>query len=209
MATLQDLLDDLNDRLNDAGNTQATQATKIRWLNHGIAATWPRLYRAVSDTITIAEDDYSYDLPSSLNDDVFIYGVEVEVDESDGRYTGFTGQYKLPEALDDRVLEIHNPNGYIGHKVRIRAIKRLSSLAVVGDTYDGPPGTEELPVLYAMGIASSRRLDDRLTHTRYSTVAAQNGVDTAEMMNSHQFWFAQFDVLLDNHAMPWPTSREG
>lgn len=72
--------------------------------------------------------------------------------------------------------------------------------------YDGPAGTEELPVLYAMGIASGRLVDPRLPYTRYSTVNAQNGVDLNEIMNASQFWFAQFELLLDRLGMPWPTS---
>jgi hypothetical protein len=71
--------------------------------------------------------------------------------------------------------------------------------------YTGPDGTEELPVLYAMGLATARALDDRMDYQRYSVANQVPNVESTDIMTVSQFWFAQFELLLDRFQIPLPT----
>lgn len=73
--------------------------------------------------------------------------------------------------------------------------------------YDGPLGTAELPVLYAMGLATAQLLSVRLDYKRYSTQVASNGVDVNEVSGVSQMWFGQFWTLLAQVEMPRPVLR--
>lgn len=207
MTTCQDLLDDLNDRLNDAGNTQIPQATKIRYLNRGIAATWPHLYVVErDDTLYVQSGVYEYNLLPAVEGNTRIIRVEVE---ANSRFVQIS-DWEISPGTTDRTL--HFPNALPGlpdARIRITAARPLALFTLTTDTYEGPLLTDELPVLYAMGIAASRRVDDRLDHRRYSTTAAQNGVDIAELMTASQYWFSQFELLLDRFSVPMPTPEVG
>lgn len=205
MATLADLLGDLRTRLNDAGDTQVSQADKILYLNYGIKATWPDLYLWVRDaTTTLVADTYEYNLPATFDNDARIFRVEVETTTA-GKYVRMESGFTIFPG-DPQMIQFDALPAAAGKKIRISGVKRLSVLANTTDTYDGPAGTEELPVLYAMGVTASRRLDDRLDHTRLSTVAAQNGVGVETIQGSAQFWFSQFDLALAKAAMPMPAA---
>lgn len=209
MATCQDMLDDLNDRLNDVANTQVPQATKIRYLNHGIRATWPKLYRTVRDaTLVLLADTYEYNIPSTVGNNSKILRVEVETTASSNRYAPLF-DYEVVPGLTDPILVLEGIElvSAVGSALRITAAKPLTQFIATSDTYDGPVNSEELPVLYAMGLALTRRLDDRIDHRRYSTTAAGNAIGPDEIMTAGQFNFAQFELLLDRLAMPLPAQQ--
>lgn len=208
MASMQTLLDDLNSRLGDADNDDGVgEATKMRWINHGIRAMWPKIWIGVQDdTIEIAADTYSYDVPAAVGTNSEIVRVEIESGDGTGLFTEITGIDELPlRAL--RTIQTHHDVRYnAGAKMRITAIRPLVVMDDVLDVYEGYPITEELPVLYAMYLATSKGHEDRIDHTRYSTVAAQNRVDIAEVEGAALFWLSQFENMLDRQAMPWPAS---
>lgn len=207
MADLDDLLDDLNDRIDDDADTQVTEARKIRYINHGIRAMWPRIYRTLTDsTIEIAADTYEYALPSGF-DNAWITRVDIETDDASGLWLPVE-DYEILPVLTGRSIIIERPHVNAGARLRVMAAKRLTELVAPTDVYDGPPGTEEIPIWYALGLVMTRRHENRIDYTRYSTVAAANGVDIAEVMSSGQFAFAQFELLLERAAMPMP-SRTG
>lgn len=204
MATLQNLLDDLNDRLTDVPNAQAGQPRKIGWINAGIGAMWPKLYKTIRDnTLVVAANTYEYVLPA-----VFAHArvitVEAESASGSGRYTQVYDTDILPD-LAAPVLVFRGEIPQTGAKVRVTAAKKITDLAAVTDTYDGPPGSEELPVLYAMGIASGRRLDDKIDHRRYAATQAPGTVSPNDLMDAAQFWLGQFELILDRQAMPLPA----
>jgi hypothetical protein len=208
MATMADLLADLNDRLNDVGNTQAPEATKIRWINRGVAAMWPRIYRTISDTSVVVDSlTYEYALPATFNE-AEVYRVEVEDGVATNRFLELDGfGFDIVPGIGARTLQLPYPTLLTdGARIRISATAPLSQMPAVGSTFDGRAIHEELPVWYALGIAESRRLDDRVDHRRYSTTVAQNGVDINEVMNASQFCFAQFETLLERMAMAPPAS---
>ena len=57
-----------------------------------------------------------------------------------------------------------------------------------------------------MGLATARALDDRMDYTRYSATQVNGAVDPNDIMQVSQFWFAQFELLLDRLQMPFPVS---
>lgn len=203
------MLADLNDRLNDATNAQLPEADKIRYLNHGIRATWPKIYKTARDaTLVLVADTYEYALPAAVGNNTRLLRVEIESGVSSGRYSQIF-DFEIAPGLTDPILVLGGGSlpGPVGAKVRITAAKHLIEFAVGADVYDGPSGTEELPVLYAMGIITGRRLDDRVDHRRFSTTTAVNGVSTDDIMTVSQFNFAQFELLLDRFAMPLPAPQ--
>ncbi len=211
MATLQDLLDDLNDRLNDVDNAAGMgEAAKMRLINRGIAAMWPRIFRTVADnSIAIVADQYEYTIPSTVGDEGEIFRVELEdVNAANARYVELDG-FDIVPLITGRTLQL--PAWVVGASnegalIRISAAKPLSQLAAVGSTFDGRDIHMELPVWYALGIALSRRIEDRVDYTRYSTIDARNGVDIGEQMLTAQFCFSQFEAMLERMQMPWPAS---
>lgn len=209
MATCQDMLDDLNDRLNDPLNTQIPSATKIRYLNHGIRASWPKLYRTVRDNTTLlVNNQFEYAIPAAVGNNGKFLRVEVETGASTGRYVPLF-DFEIVPGLTDPILILENTSlpSAVGAKLRFTVAKALTEFANTGSVYDGPVGSEELPVLYAMGLALSRRLDDRIDHRRFSTTAAGNAVGPDEIMTASQFNFAQYELLLERFAMPLPAQQ--
>ena len=211
MTTCQEMIDDLNDRLNDPTNTQIAEATKIRYLNHGIRGTWPRLYRTMRDaSLLLLADQFEYLIPPSVGSNSKIIRVEYETHSGSGRYAPVYNFDVVP-GLADPILQIEH--SYLpaeaGARLRITAAKHLSDFTSPASVYDGPTGTEELPVLYGMGVALSRRLDDRVDYRRFVSVTNQNGVGTDEIMTASQFSFAQYELLLERFAMPLPSPDLG
>lgn len=204
MATLLNMLDDLRDRLNDGGDTQVPLATKKRYLNHGVRATWPKLYRTVRDTtVTLVADTFEYAVPASVGNNGKILRIEVEEGVAENRYH-LVHNFRLLPGLTDPILELEGPDlpSPAGSRIRFTACRPLTELVNDNDVYDGPAQTDELPVLYAMGLALTRRLDDRLDHRRLSSVSGMNQVGPDEIMTAGQFNFAQFELLLERFAMP-------
>jgi hypothetical protein len=209
MATMQDLLDDLNDRLQDANNAAGVgEATKMRYINRGVAAMWPRIFRTVSDaTIELVADTYEYAIPSAVGDESEIFRVEIEdINAASTRYVELDN-FDIVPVLTTRYLQLpYIPSHYEGAHIRITAAKPLSRMAAVGTTFDGRQIHEELPVWYALGLALARNIENRTDHTRYTTTDGRNGVDINEQIGSAGWAFAQFESMLERMAMPWPAS---
>lgn len=208
MATMQDLLDDLNDRLQDANNAAGVgEATKMRYINRGIAAMWPRIYRTVvNEQITLESDTYEYSIPSTL-DEGEIFRIEVsDENAANTRYVDLDG-VDIVGTITTRKLQLSSiPTHLVGATVRITGAVPLSALSTTGSTFDGRRIHEELPVWYALGLALARNIENRTDHTRYTTVEARNGVDINEQIGSAGWAFAQFESMLERMAMPWPAS---
>lgn len=211
MTTLADLRADLDDRINDAGNAQVTAATKNRYLNHGIRAVWPRLYRTARDsTLLMAADTYEYSIPAAVGSNSKILRIEKETGDATGIFVQLMNYQTVPGLTDPLlILDAAPSSTEVGGRLRITAAVRLSELSADVDVYDGPAGSEELPVLYALGLVLSRGLDDRIDHRRYSTTGNANGVSTDQIMTASQFAFAQFELLLERFALPLPTEQLG
>lgn len=204
MATAQTLLDDLNDRLNDANNAAgAGEANKLRWLTHGLRAMWPSVYRTVVDTAEVtASGDFESPIAAGTGNYARVVRIDVETGASTGIYH-ILDDYDLLPQITSQVIRLRSTPAPAGAKLRVHTAVPLTALTANNTPYDGPPVTEELPVWYALGLALSRRIEDRSVHTRFSsTEAGYNGVDINELMNASQFAFAQFELMLDRLAMP-------
>lgn len=205
MATLQVLLDDLNQRLGDANNAAGVgESVKIRWLANGVRAMWPKVFTVLVDgtTLAIVDGTYEYTLPSTF-DGSEVYRIEVQVG------SGFPRWARVDDYLIDgqasKKLVFSTLPGLVAAKLRIRAVTPLAEPTAFSSVIDYPTRYYELPVWYALGLAMQDGQENRLNYSRYSTTVDRNGVDVAELMNSAQFCFAQFELLLDRMAMPWPA----
>lgn len=214
MSSAGDMIDDLRDRLNDAADTQVPFATKLRFLNRGQAAMFPRVFKMVRDnTLVLASNTWEYTLPAGVGTGK-VLTVEVESGSGTGRYTPLT-RYDFIPSLTAPTLVLLDPQlpSASGAKLRITTADRMNPFVAANyaasqaETYTGPAGTEELPVLYSMGLATARVLDDRMDYTRYSATQVNSAVDPNDIMQVSQFWFAQFELILDRLQMPFPVSR--
>lgn len=208
------MVDDLRDRLNDQGDTQVPFLTKIRFLNRGQAAMYPRIFRMVRDTsLMLVSGQFEYSFPAGVGTGK-VLTMEVESTPTSSRYTPL-GRYDIIPSLTTPTLVLLDQElpAAAGSSMRITTADRLTPFVAVdyaaaaSQVYTGPSGTEELPVLYAMGLATARALDDRMDYTRYSATQVNNTVDPNDIMQVSQFWFAQFELLLDRMQMPYPVSR--
>jgi hypothetical protein len=211
MATQQDLIDDLRDRLNDGTDSQYPLTTKTRSLNRGMAAMFPKIFQTVRDATTVlATDTFEYALPAAVKKGKLLM-VEVETTATSSRFKRLARYEIVPSVTDPLlVLEEANLPSAVGAAIRFTAALPLTAFtSTMGDTYTGPDGTEELPVLYAMGLCTARALDDRMDYQRYSVTNQVSGIDAVDLMTASQFWFAQFEMLLERFQIPLPTSLIG
>jgi hypothetical protein len=174
---------------------------------------WPRIYKVVRDsTLALIGNQFEYTLPAGIGTGK-ILTVEVETAVASARYAPLV-HYDIIPSLTAPTLVILDQAlpSVAGAKLRVTTADRMdpfvaatyaASQAVI---YSGPTGSEELPVLYAMGLATARILDDRMDYTRYSATQVNNNVDSNDIMQVSQFWFAQFELLLDRLQMTYPVT---
>ncbi len=214
MSFVSEMVDDLRDRLNDVGDTQVPFATKLRFLNRGQAAMYPKVFKLTRDnTLVLASNTFEYTVPTGVGTGK-ILTVEIETGNATARYVPLQ-RYDFIPSLTNPTLVLLDPAipSAAGAKFRITSADRMTPFAAANyaaagsEVYTGPAGTEELPVLYAMGLATARVLDDRMDYTRYSATQQNSAVDPNDIMQVSQFWFAQFELLLDREMTPLPPSR--
>jgi hypothetical protein len=209
-----DMVDDLRDRLNDATDTQVPFVTKVRFLNRGLAAMFPRIYQVMRDTtLTLQDGVFEYTLPAGIGQGK-VLTVEVESDSGSARYTPLTRYDLIPSISAPTIVLLDNflPSA-LGAHLRVTTAERLTPFTAASyavsqsEEYSGPTGTEELPVLYAMGLITARPLDDRMDYRRYAATQQPGAIGPTDIMQVSQFWFSQFEILLDRLTMPFPVSR--
>jgi len=214
MSMASEMIDDLRDRLNDVGDTQVPFPTKLRFLNRGQAAMFPKIFKVSQDlTLTLASNDYEYTLPVGVGTGK-VLTVEVESGPLTGRYSPLT-RYDLIPSLTAPILVLLDTAlpAPAGSKIRITTATRLTPFVAASyvasqiEAYTGPACTDELPILYEMCLVTARVLDDRMDYTRYSATQVNGAVDPNDIMQVSQFWFAQFELLLDRLQMPFPVSQ--
>lgn len=208
MSTQQDLIDDLRDRLNDGADAQVPLVTKTRFLNRGMAAMYPKIFQTVRDLTTVLiADTFEYALPATVKKGKVLM-VELETTATSSRFRRAM-RYEIIPSVTDPVLvfeEAAIPSA-VGSAIRFTSALPLTPFtSSMADTYTGPDASEELPVLYAMGLCVGRALDDRLDYERYSVTNQVAGIEPTDLMTASQFWFAQFELLLERHSVPLPTS---
>lgn len=211
MATQLDLWKDLRYRLGtaDAADAVVPKADKTRYLNAGMAAMYPKIFRTVRDaTLVLLANTFEYELPATLDGGRLIQ-VEVESAATSSRYHRNVPYELLNHATQPLLIFDHGDlPRQVGGTIRLTGAMPLTPFteSVNGsETYTGPVGTEELPVLYAMGVLTARLLDGRLDHTKYSTTHTYGAAQPVDQMTASQFWFAQFELMLERWAMAFPV----
>lgn len=216
MSFTSDMIDEVRDLTNDLTDAQVSFAMKLRYLNRGIKAMWPKVYRIVSTvSVVLIAGQEEYTVPAS-NASGLLLSVDLETGVGTGLFRRLDFYDILPGAGGaTSTLRVSFPPDAsdAGRIVRIISAERITQLAAASyvasqsEVYSGPAGTDSLPVLYAMSMITSRALDDRLDYTRYSTTQGQNGIDDQSIMQVGQLWYAQFQQELDSVDMPFPIAR--
>lgn len=213
MAFTSELFDQMRDLLDDASDTQVSFATKKLFLNRGIAKMWPRVYMLDIHSETLATDVYDYTIASGLSDGMAV-SAEISTESGGTEYIRYENYQILPGDEDQsavlRLTGSHPGDGFI---IRIRYTAAIPQIAAAdyaaaqAETWAAPDRVIGLPVLYAMGMATIRKLDNRQDHTRMSTTQALNGVTDQDIMAAAQMWFGQFEAELDDLERPLPIAR--
>jgi len=210
MTTLTELLGDLNDLLDDAANAKVSEAQKIRYINRGQSAMWPKVYQIVSDNSEVfATDVYEYDVPSTFNEGVLL-GIEFETEDDTSDYLQADGREfdLVPQASFAQKMVLKN---YVqlpteaGSSIRFTGAIPLTKLTTGTDVYSGPGVTDELPVLYAMALATARTFEGRIEYERFNATQALNGILLDDISNTSNWWMRQFAILLEQVRMPMPN----
>lgn len=212
MAFVSELFDQMRDLLNDASDTQVPFATKKLYLNRGIARMWPRIFSVRTATITFLADTTELALTAAIAEGL-ILSVEREVVAGEGWWIPYEA-YDIRAGDEDLAGVITLPyNSGPGFDLRIKYVAAVPLIAAASytaaqsETWTGPDRAMGLPVLYAMGMAVARKLDDRQDTSRYSTTQALNGVTDQDIMGASQMWFGQFEAELAELERPLPISK--
>ncbi len=203
MATALEFVDDLRDRLDDIGDTKFTLATKIRWLNRGQAAMFPKVYRLARDaSLAILANIWEYNVPTIVGTNAKIVNIEIEDDA--GRLFPLERYILIPD-ITTQILQLKGASlPTTGNNIRITSCLPLTAFVTTSSTYTGPVFSEELPVLYAMSVAMSALVEQRMNYRRMPTIEGANGTMPEDFMTASQFWMQQFEARLEQHQMPLP-----
>lgn len=211
---VSEMIDQLRDLTTDPGDTVVPAATKVRYLNRGQAAMFPKIYQVVQDaTLTIVTSDNTYDIPAAVGTYAKLLSVEIEATPAAGDYGRAINYDVIPNATTPKLtLNYLPPSTLSGSHIRITAAKPLTPFvsttyaAAGSELYSGPPATEELPILYAMMLISSRVIADRNDYARMSVLLTNGAASGQDLMVTAQFWRDQFNQLLEQLTMPLPVT---
>jgi len=210
MTTLTQILGDINETIDDVANTKVSEAQKIRYINMGQQAMWPKIWQVVQDETTVlATDTYEYAVPAALNQGQLL-GVEIESTSSSSDFQQVDGLVfdLVPNASYGqtmRLKDIGRLPSEAGSAVRFTAAIPLTPLVTGTDVYSGPAFTDELPFMYAMSRITARDFDDRIVHQRFNSTQALNGVLLSDITDTADWWLGQFLSLLEQVKMPMPS----
>lgn len=216
MAFVSEMVDQLRSLLNDAADTQVTYATKKLFLNRGISLLWPAVRRVTSYTQTLTQSDVSYSLPAAIADG-YILSVELSTDNPPDIYVRLQNYDVLPGDEDQASFLYIGDARLVADGVRtlrvtyaapIPLIAAASYAASQSETFLGPDRALHLPVLYAMGMLTQGKIDDRQDTLRYSTTQATNGVTDTDILSAAQVWLNQFYAELEQLTRPLPPTRD-
>ena len=199
MSTYQDLLDDFRDRLDDEDDVEVILATKMRFLDRGVTATWPRFYKRRSVVVPLVYGVTAYPITVLYVGERLIQ-VMLE-DEVGGESLPFRG-YEMAGST----LHVRDGSELImaGHDLTLTFMHPLERASgVVATVCAGPYGSEAVPVHYAMSLACARAIHSRTNYERMSTTDVNN-VGLNDIMAESQFWLDRFAIEMDQYEMSQP-----
>ena len=217
MATyLSDQIDQVRDLLVDPTDTQVSFAMKVHYINMGMRAMYPRVFRIVTDATTQwVDDQYEYTLPSTLRDGhLFLVETSTANDDDYFRPLDFDEYDIIPQATDDKLSITWDPgttyeDGYIRFHSVMPAEPYVSAAyaAAESELYTYPDFTLEGPVLYAMSRIMAVPLDRRMDYTRHSVQAMNRAASPQEIVSVSAYWLDEFKRRVEEWRMALPQGR--
>lgn len=192
---------------------------KIALLNAGIRRMFPRLYTFYaripdleSGPAAFVEGTYEYELvgmdPAAKISQIQAIDendIYIDLDVDDVRAVPST-----PKSLRFSPAIASQYDGqpfYVIGAVPISPIVGPDYNDLEVEEWTGPADTLGIPVLYAMAMASSVYLDNRLKYDRASVVMQQGAASPTDIMTAATFWTDRFEKACDDLALPTPQAR--
>ena len=213
-----DLVDQLRDLLEDAGDSQVTYLRKRWYLNAGMRAMWPRVHQVVSDaTQTFTSGTYEYTIPAAVRGGRMLTIEKSKSTDTDFFYMMDYDDYEIkhgPGGANVVVLK-WDPGSTWGNTGLIRyttalpltAFAAADYAAAASEAYTGPDYTAEGPVLYAMSRIAAIPLDDRMNYGRLSVQQQNRAASPQEHLAVSAYWLDEFERRVDEWRMAMPVSR--
>lgn len=210
-------VDQLRDLLEDSGDTQVAFLRKRYYLNAGMRAMWPRVYRVATDSTTqFVDEQYEYTIPAAVRGGRYVLFEKSTADEDDFFVPMDYGDYTITPGVggaDTLRLGFNPSSTWTDGYIRITAAVPLTAYsgadytAAGTEAYTGPDYTSEGPVLYAMSRIAAIPLDNRMDYGRYSVQAQNRAASPQEHLAVSAYWLDEFERRLDEWKMPLPTGR--
>jgi hypothetical protein len=210
-------IDQLRDLLVDPSDEQVSFALKVFYLNAGMRAMYPRVYRVANDaSTTLVAETYYYTLPATVRGGL-LYLVEASTDLDDDYFRPLDyDEYDVqPGPAGADVLSITwNPGStYAGGKLKFHAAlpatvyTAATYVASQAELYTYPDYTFEGPVLYAMSRIMAIPLDRRMDYTRHSVQQMNNSASPGEIVSVASYWLDEFERRVEEWRMALPQGR--
>jgi len=210
-------IDQLRDLLVDPTDTQVTFAQKMYYLNAGMRAMFPRVYRIATDATDQWEDDvFYYSVPSTVQGGL-LYLIEKSTAADDDFFVPMDyDEYDIePGAAGADVLSVKwDPgdtyeDGYIKYHAALPATPYTAAnyAAAGSEAYTYPDHTMEGPVLYAMSRIMAVPLDRRMDYTRHSIQAMNRAASPGEIVSVAAYWLDEFERRVEEWRLALPQGR--
>ena len=210
-------IDQLRDLLVDPTDTQVAFAKKMYYLNQGMRAMYPRVYRiAVDSTDQWVDDTYYYTIPAAVRGGL-LYLIERSTADDDDYFAPmpFNSYQILPGAAGADILEVSEDptttyeDGYIRYHAALPATPytAASYVAAGSEVYTYPDHTMEGPVLYAMSRLMAIPLDQRMDYTQHSLQAMNRAASPGEIVSVSAYWLDEFERRVEEWRMALPQGR--
>jgi hypothetical protein len=190
---------------------------KMFYLNQGMRAMFPRVYRvAVDSTVQWVDDQYYYNVPSAVQGGL-LYLIETSTASDDDYFRPLDyDEYDIqPGAAGADVLSVTwDPgstyaDGYIKFHAALPATPYVAAsyVAAGSEVYTYPDYTMEGPVLYAMSRIMAMPLDRRMDYTRTSVQNMNRGASPQEIVSVSAYWLDEFERRVEEWRMALPQGR--
>ena len=210
-------IDQLRDLLVDPTDVQVTFAKKMYYLNAGMRAMFPRVYRIATDsTDQWVDDQYYYNIPSAVQGGL-LYLIEKSTADDDDYFAPLDyDEYDIqPGAAGADVLSITwDPgstyeDGYIKYHAALPAVPYAAAnyAASQSEVYTYPDHTLEGPVLYAMSRIMAIPLDQRMDYTQHSIQAMNRAASAGEIVSVAAYWLDEFERRVEEWRLALPQGR--
>ena len=209
--------DQLRDLLVDPTDTQVSFALKMHYLNMGMRAMFPRVYRvAVDSTDQWVDDVFYYNVPATVRGGL-LYLIEKSTDADDDYFIPMDyDEYDIqPGAAGADILAITwDPGstyatGFIKyHAVLPATTYTAANYSAAGtEAYTYPDHTVEGPVLYAMSRIMAIPLDKRMDYGRTSLQAANRAATPQDILGVSAYWLDEFERRVEEWRLVLPQGR--